>query len=352
MGLDSREPQEYSRRDLVMFMRGSFTAPIISSLYRRGAIERMLTDAPYGPTNFPTISNQRLLSATLTYFANLGLVEDSQDPTAPYQTTGFGREILKRSSSFLSPHSYRADMATYDQGLDDPLYQRPPVDRVDNILGSGKTHGRYFTRAIEFISQKQPIDTIVDIGCGAGQFLNRALQAFPTSGAVGVDLSEISVNESAKLLQTHYPDRTVHTLQADAADIETWAAAVAETVDIKNAVLSLWFILHEISESDPDRVADLLTRIHAQFPDTPLVIGELVKHGPTILAPHSKESVMPEYLFLHDLSGQGPLSWENYRKVLGKIPYKLQSERKFDEIGPPSQEEPAVFVWYLLPDKQ
>ena len=40
---------------------------------------------------------------------------------------------------------------------------------------------------------------------------------------------------------------------------------------------------------------------------------------------------MPEYLFFHKVSGQGILSWKDYKSLLVDCPYRLEYEWKFDD---------------------
>jgi len=59
---------------------------------------------------------------------------------------------------------------------------------------------------------------------------------------------------------------------------------------------------------------------------------------------------MPEYLFFHDLSGQGILSWEEYERISRKIPYEIFAERTFDELtSEDGKRIPSVFIWLLKP---
>ena len=58
---------------------------------------------------------------------------------------------------------------------------------------------------------------------------------------------------------------------------------------------------------------------------------------------------MPEYLFFHKVSGQGILSWKDYKSLLVDCPYSLEYEWKFDDEN--SFKIPSAFVWVLKPRK-
>ncbi|MDD5670998.1 MAG: hypothetical protein PHN49_05105, partial [Candidatus Omnitrophica bacterium] len=131
---------------------------------------------------------------------------------------------------------------------------------------------------------------------------------------------------------------------------EKWSAYVLKNAPSEKVVISMWFLLHEISRRDPKNVIEFLTRVHELFPKTPLVVCELVRQSAEVLTRFRKEMIMPEYLLFHDMSEQGVLSWQEYQMILKKVPYKLLSQRLFDEIGErPGAKEPATFVWCLGP---
>ena len=49
---------------------------------------------------------------------------------------------------------------------------------------------------------------------------------------------------------------------------------------------------------------------------------------------------MPEYLFFHKLSGQGILSWSDYKSLLVDCPYSLEYEWKFDDENTKKYHQP------------
>ena len=83
--------------------------------------------------------------------------------------------------------------------------------------------------------------------------------------------------------------------------------------------------------------------------NTPIVIGEVVRQSNESLSKQSSESLMPEYLFFHEVSGQGILSWDEYQQILINVPYDLVFERLFDEIfDEEGKKVPSSFVWCLM----
>jgi len=97
-------------------------------------------------------------------------------------------------------------------------------------------------------------------------------------------------------------------------------------------------------------VKKFLKSLHKNFPNSNLLIGEIIKHDQKTLNEIYKKSLMPEYLFFHKVSGQGILSWKDYKSLLVDCPYSLEYEWKFDDDN--SFKIPSAFVWVLKPKKK
>ena len=50
------------------------------------------------------------------------------------------------------------------------------VDRNENTLGSGLTHSRYFFQPINYCNSIIDYDSLIDLGCGNGHFINEVLK--------------------------------------------------------------------------------------------------------------------------------------------------------------------------------
>ena len=75
--------------------------------------------------------------------------------------TELGRDVLRRYSSYFVPHSYKNYLYNIDKLLKNEK-ENIDVDRFENILGSGKTHLRYFIHAIHNLKEKT-ITSLIDI---------------------------------------------------------------------------------------------------------------------------------------------------------------------------------------------
>lgn len=335
--------------EMIHLMRGFFAMPVISNFGRLGVLEKFIKNNEVSHEEFENIPNTQVLKKSFDYLARLSLLIRLEN--GHFQATPLGREIFKRHSSFYVPHSYHEYMNSFDKLLTDESIQLgEEVDRLENVIGSGKTHQRYFLPAISFLKRKVQFDCLCDVGCGNGYFLREGMRSLNDISIAGVDLSPISVKTTSNNLKVEFADRKIKLVCSDAFDIDYWANQLKSFIADQKVALSMWFLIHEISQNDPEIVIKYLNEIHAHFPKAPLVLGELVRHDETVLSNHRNLTIMPEYLFFHDLSGQGILSWDCYQDLLSKIPYSVAVERTFDELQDENGRHiPSAFVWCLIP---
>ena len=62
------------------------------------------------------------------------------------------------------------------------------------------------------------------------------------------------------------------------------------------------------------------------------MIGEITRFNHSTLSKNKSQSIMPEFLFFHELSGQGILRYEDFNYILKRIPYKIKNNISFDYI--------------------
>jgi hypothetical protein len=134
-------------------------------------------------------------------------------------------------------------------------------------------------------------------------------------------------------------------------DIPFWAAQLPETIRTgKRQVVSMWFVAHEFSGGDPERVVKFFNKLHSVLPSAEIVLGEITALSPEVLAANRSSSIMPEYLLFHALSHQGVLAWGDWLGILDSIPYALSAEERFDTVDCGTDEPiPSSFVWHLKP---
>jgi SAM-dependent methyltransferase len=346
VAIDHKKDHKKVRGSVISLLRGFFSAPTIAVLAELGLVERMLA-GPFCVEDFPIAADKRVLSSLFLYLHSLNLLEEM--PEGGYGLTGEGRTVLKRSGAFLLLFSYRgyfenlAGLLTGDSGA-------VAVDRRRNVLGSGSLHSKKFFPAVwEMFNGARP-STLIDVGCGDGQFLTDACNEWPGVSIAAVDLSSIAVETTLKRLAT-FGRKDVVGIVKSGANVVDWIAHLPEALKAGSPlVLSMWFVVHEFSGKDPETVIRFFHEVWSALPKGDIILGEINALPPELLAEHHESSIMPELLLFHELSGQGVLTWETWHHVLDEIPYSLIRERQFDLVGEAGEQTtPSSFVWHLRP---
>ncbi|MBN9519332.1 methyltransferase domain-containing protein [bacterium] len=328
------------RTDLVALLRGYFACPVIAGLDDLGLVKRMLS-GPFTAADLP-VANRSAMHAALLYLQSLGLVEAGAGDA--FQTTTAGKYVFERAGAFHLLRSYRDYFADFASLLSSSE-RSAAVRRLENIGGTGQLHARkYFPSALRKLAGRK-IQCVVDVGCGDGEFLATVLQEHPSAKAIGVDLS----TEAVEMTQQRLGDR-VRGVVADGSSVLDWAGAIPNGGI--GAVVSVWFVLHEFARGVAELVIKFLHEMHAAAPRAELIVGEIVALPADGLSTARGESVYPELLLFHALSGQGVLSWEQHREWIGCVPYKVASEERFDEVSMVNGSVPSSVVWHLIPIEQ
>ena len=58
---------------------------------------------------------------------------------------------------------------------------------------------------------------------------------------------------------------------------------------------------------------------------------------------------MPEYMFFHQLSGQGIFNYDELNLILKQIPYRCKKRIEVDTIRYKNKENPSGIIWLLEP---
>lgn len=335
------------RQEIITLLRGQVACPLISCIGELGWIEQMVK-APFDRSSLSADIDPAVFKAVMAYLTALQLVE-------PYAESGFivtslGRTVLSRYGAFCVLNSYENYMGDLRSLLVPDGSPRPVVNRVRNVIGSGAIHERkFFGAALELIGDN-PREFVADIGCGSGQFLRIFSERFPSAALLGVDLSPAAVEQTLQRLHRNCEHVSVSGCISDGADVRTWSQKVPRSGGSGQVLISLWFLVHEISRSDPEVVVEFFNLLRHYCPDAAVLVGEVARVPEGLLAANRAISVMPELTLLHDLSGQGLLGWTDWEYIAAQIPYTKLGERVFDIVSAPGgTSQPSSFVWYLAP---
>jgi Methyltransferase domain len=331
-----------ARSLIVQCLRGRFVTPILAQLGEHGVLDR-LAATELLLTDYPQF-NPHVLQSLLEYCKALALVEGA---SKVWRATDLGRQVFQRWGSFAIVDSYEA----YFSRLQDLLLSeiKPAdieVDRRRNVIGSGQIHARkFFPAALDMLSDGPP-EILVDVGCGDGAFLEAALGRYPNLTVVAVDISAESIKLAYERLASKL--RSVwHCAVADGADVAHWSQAVPTSSP--RIVVTGWFVLHEFCRGSVERARDFFFSVKEHFPAAEILLGEVVKATPDILAHNSGRSVLPEFQLFHALSGQGLLTWKQFLELRADIPYGVSAEKLIDPVPTTEGGVPANLIWHLKP---
>jgi len=325
-----------TREEIIFLMRGFFALPIIAKLGKKGILTQILK-GEFGIHDIENIGNVDVFKHVVSYLVQIGLLKKSLNGLDKYCVTRLGEKILSRYGSFVLLHSYHTFMDDFESMLFDNGGSIPNCDRLENVIGSGLTNGRkFFPEALRML-EKTEIGTIID--------------NFDVVDVVPVDLSQIALDQSVKNLNSLTANCNICPILSDAFDVELWSSKLLNhySKTNKEIIISVWYVVHELSQRNVDRVVEFFNKIYKYMPKAQLIIGEITRIDDKLLSRNRYQSLMPEFQFFHDVSGQGILTWEEYQKVLDNIPYSVSDLKMFDPILDGDQVVPTSFIWHLKP---
>ena len=333
------------RAELISFMRGFFVCPIIAFFHYNNLIETIIYKK-FNSNSFKIIKNKIFFEKILDYLVSLGLLKKFQ---SKFTTTTLGKKIFLRSGSFLLLHSYKPFINNLEKSLIKSKKISLKCDRSQNVIGSGSTNNKkFFPKAIELVKNEN-IGLLADIGCGDGNFLSQISKKFPSAPIFASDLSKIAVKAAKKRLSQYLPKQKKKFFVCDAADVKKWSNELKKIKIKKNSkiLISVWYILHEISNHNKNNIIKFFKNIKRYLPNSIILIGEITKMDNKTLIDNKHTSIMPEFLFFHELSGQGVLKYKDYGDILKKIPFNLLKNIKFDVMRTNKKKVPSAFIWLL-----
>ena len=80
------------------------------------------------------------------------------------------------------------------------------------------------------------------------------------------------------------------------------------------------------------KIINFFKEIKKKIPEAKILIGEIVEPEKKLLEKNTLNTIMPEYILFHQLSGQGIFSYDELKFILNKIPYKCSKKIEIDNI--------------------
>lgn len=324
------------RQEIISLIRGYFLTPVIATLAKKNFFNKVKKSL-----NIKNESEKIFVN----YLKNLGYIKLVKNK---FFFTKSGEKLFLRSGSFNIVNSYRNYLLNLDKILADPkALKKIECDRKENVVGSGSTNYRKFFKPTLNILDENEFDIIHDLGCGNGNFLKKISEKFKNKNYSGSDISQISINETKKKLSI----KNLKLIKSNAFNLNKWTNFLIKEYDTKNKIvlISMWFIIHEISKKDVLRVINFFKIIKKKIPNAKILLGEIIEPEEKLLEKNIYNSIMPEYIFFHQLSGQGIFSLKELKYILSKIPYTCSKKIDIDPIKYKNKENPSGIVWLLEP---
>ncbi len=338
------------RKELISLLRGFFSLPILISLSRNGIIKDILKK-DINIIRYKGIKNKNFLKSILYYLQNLNLIKEKKNNQ--FYATTLGKKILKRIGSFHLLNSYGPFINNIERLLKLSSTNSISCNRKENVIGSGLTNGRkFFPKSFEFFG-KDDFSFVIDVGCGNGEYLSRCIKFFSKANFVASDVSPKALKECKKNLKKKFPNKKVSYFRCDAYNVNKFCSFINRlNVSSEKTLITFWYVVHEISKNDKKRIINFFKQIHNRCPNAEILVGEIVRIEPNLLSVNKDISIMPEFLFFHEISGQGVFSIDELNYIKQRIPYRLSKSYNFDYVKNAKKKTPSALIWYFKPDKK
>lgn len=333
-----------ARQEIISLLRGFYFLPIFLNLHKQGILNKFSNNCFINLYKLK-YKNINFLKRILDYLVRLDLFERKKNS---YRITKFGIFISKRVGTMYILNSYSKIINNFSANLNRAINENSLCERKDNIIGSGLIHvKKFFEPSLKLINLKK-VNNFLDIGCGDGTFLNIVKKTNRNTNILGCDLSYESVKQTKKKLGYKKNTKIFQSNGLDILKIKKKLNKNKIKLD-KNSIISLWFLLHEISGNSTKAVVDYLKKIRKNFPETPLLIGEISYFNDKLAIQQKSVSIMPEFMLFHELSGQGLLSEKQYLSIFQKSSYKLKKIVKTDNLKIKNNSSSSNFICLIEP---
>ena len=196
---------------------------------------------------------------------------------------------------------------------------------------SSSIHNASAYHAVMDSLKQLEFDTIVDIGCGRGDFLVKAYETFPDKKIMGIEIDERTVDIAAGVLSRNRALNDISIIRGDAAYPTEWVNKLGIQNASRCAIVGIT-IWHEFLNQQ-EMLPAILKRYRVCFPGSFFLMAEFngISADDFSRFPENFKGMASFYQLVHPLSNQGvppPVStWQAFFKdngvsVVGVIPTK------------------------------
>lgn len=290
--------------------------------------------------------NKKIVDIILNYFESLGLIRKLNEEK--YQITKGGNFIFKRHGAMNIIYSYKDIVLNFEDIL---MGKKKTIicDRVENVYGSGKSHTRKFFNNIKKIISKNNISNLIDLGLGDAGLIKYLLKENVKISYAGVDLSSKVIKALKKKMK--HPKNMIC---EDIFKIKKWSNKIPKTQfkDENKLCINFMFTLHENNFDEDGKVIDFLNNLNYTYPKAKLIITEVFNFPPKVLSKSSAQSILPEFIFFHQLSNQKLFYYNQLKKIFKKSNYFVSEEINYSQIKTSGYNSPTYSTFLLKPKIQ
>ncbi len=244
-----------------------------------------------------------------------------------HSLTREGKKLLELSfGSFDLLYGYAPLFEKLDSLISKRELYNVDIFRREKFMARGSTA---LTRYLPFPSAKDLIKkrgfrSVVDLGCGDGEFLTYLCRKGNVRG-VGVDLSDEVVELAAKRIKDTGLEDRVRVVRGDIMSLDS--ASLSDDSDL----VCMMFVLHEFFSDGCEKGMEVLRRLKSNFPESHFLVCELVRQENRWL--RKKKTGITEHHLFHRLSNQGIVPERKWKEIFEKAGFEIVTQKNFDFAG-------------------
>ncbi|HEY63316.1 MAG TPA: methyltransferase domain-containing protein [Caldilineae bacterium] len=161
---------------------------------------------------------------------------------------------------------------------------------------------------------------VLDLACGDGTFLEVLCSHDDRITGYGLDIAPEAIELGRRRLATRGLEDRIHLFVADMFRIDEITYPLPE-IDAITCI----YALHEFLTENGEQVVELLRKLRGRFPQTPLIVCEVIRHSPDEL--RRKPGGLLEIQLVHALSGQRLGTRQEWREIFRRAGFTEMEER-------------------------
>lgn len=216
------------------------------------------------------------------------------------------------------------------------------LDRNEKYVGSGSCGISQFG-ALPLVKEliykhELKCDSVLDIGCGNGNYLYSLSQMLGKIEAYGIEPSEAVVLEANNYLSKLGVSHHIKVFKGSAKDFD-------KVITEKPKVILICFVLHEIlAQEGKQGVINFLKKIKNYFPLSKVVVIEIDEKFSEIKNKKIEQGYYNPYFLLHFFTNQKLETADFWRNMFADIGFKILEEKKISN----KLDDTGIEVGFLL----